>query len=409
MNILVIHPSFPGQFLHLAPHLAQDKRNRVVFLAKENAIDATLKDVELGIYNAPNEKAQKWADASGPLSPAAEAVLDGQQIVRSLRWLKREQDFEPDVVIGHAGWGSTLYVKDMYPKTPVLGYFEWYYHAERSDCYWFPDEIAPMEKRVSIRTRNAHHLLALEAADAGVTPTRWQYEQFPKEFRPKLSIIHDGVDTEFMTMERKRGLTLDDGSLDIGEEAEIVTYVARGLEMYRGFPYFMDAVRELLARRPKCHAVIVGADRICYGPQIVGTSYRAEEEKKGGYDESRVHFVGLRTRGEYRKILQASDVHIYLTRPFVLSWSALEAMSCGCAIVGSDTPPVREVMEDGVNGLIADFRSPHHIARRAEELLDDRALAARLGKAARETVLERYELKKCLGQMEDLLHHLVNR
>ncbi len=300
-------------------------------------------------------------------------------------------------------------MKDVYPKIPLLGYFEWYYHAEKGDSFWFSDEVPEIKDRISIRTRNAHHLLALEACDAGMTPTQWQYRQFPPEFQPKLFVNHDGIDTEFLQPERRKGLTLDDGSLSLGEDTEIVTYVARGLEMYRGFPYFMDAVRELLARRPKCHAVIVGADRICYGAQLGGTTYQKEEEKKGGYDESRVHFLGLRNRGDYRKILQASDVHIYLTRPFVLSWSVLEAMSCGCAVVGSDTPPVLEVIEDGVNGLIADFRSPHHIARRAEELLEDRKLAAKLGEAARETIIERFELKRCMRKTEDKLHRLANR
>ena len=106
-------------------------------------------------------------------------------------------------------------------------------------------------------------------------------------------------------------------------------------------------------------------------------------------------------------MLQASSCHVYLTRPFVLSWSFLESMSFGCPIVGSKTPPVQEVMEDGVNGLLAEFRSPHHIARRIMEILDDRALAERLGKAARETILDRFELNKCLRKQEDLMYSLV--
>ena len=242
----------------------------------------------------------------------------------------------------------------------------------------------------------------------GVTPTQWQFQQFPEEYKPKLHVIHEGIDTEFCQPAKTRpGLVLEDVKLNLPEGTEIITYVARGFEVYRGFPYFMDAIREILQRRPKTHVVIVGNDRICYGAQLVGTTYKQEEEKKGGYDKERVHFVGLRNRGDYRKILQASSCHIYLTRPFVLSWSFLEAMSFACPIVGSKTPPVQEVMEDGVNGLLAEFRSPHHIARKVEELLDDRELAARLGKAARETVLERFELQKCLRKQEDLMYSMV--
>ena len=169
----------------------------------------------------------------------------------------------------------------------------------------------------------------------------------------------------------------------------------------------MDALRLVLERRPNAHAILVGKDRICYGAQLKDTTYQKLEEEKGGYDASRVHFVGLRNRGDYRKILRASSCHVYLTRPFVLSWSFLEAMSFGCPIVGSKTPPVEEVMEDNVNGLLAEFRSPYHIARRMEEILDDKELAARLGKKARETIMDRFELNKCMRKQEDLMYSLV--
>ncbi len=410
LNILFLHPNFPGQYLYLAPYLARRPENKVCFLSKNNSIQANLVGVTLGLYKEPEEKAQQWSKTCGPLRPAAEVVLDGQQIVRSLNWFAREQDFRPDIVIGHTGWGSTLYVKDVYPEVPVLGYFEWYYHAEHSDSYWWPDEIPSIESRISIRTRNAHHLLNLEACDAGITPTGWQKEQFPKEFQYKLHQLHEGIDTLFcQPAPEKPGLRLEDMGIDLPAGTEIITYVARGLEVYRGFPQFMDAIRIVLDRRPRAHVIIVGDDRICYGPQLMGTTYRTEEEKKGGYDKERVHFVGVRNRGDYRKILQASGCHVYLTRPFVLSWSMLEAMSFGCAIAASDTPPVLEVMEDRVNGLLADFRSPQQIAERVEEILDDSELAARLGQAARETILDRFELQGCLQKQEKLVYRLTGQ
>ena len=408
MNILFLHPNFPAQYFHLAPYLGSNPENRVYFLSKRNAIDRNLPGVKLGLYKEAGEKALAWSSTCGPLRPAAEAMLDGKQIVSSLEWLVREEGFRPDIIVGHTGWGSTLFVKDVYPDVPLLGYFEWYYHAKNSDSHWWPDEVPRIEESISIRARNAHHLLNLEACDAGITPTQWQYSQFPQEFRYKLNVIHEGIDTDFCRpAERKAPLVLEDLGLCMPEDAEIITYVARGLEVYRGFPYFMDALRLLLERRPHAHAIIVGEDRICYGAELDGTTYKKEEEKKGGYDPARIHFVGLRNRGDYLHILQASSCHIYLTRPFVLSWSFLEAMSCGCPIVASRTPPVQEVMEDGVQGLLADFRSPHHIARRAEELLEDRALAARLGKEARAVILDRYELKHCLQRQEDLIYSLM--
>lgn len=404
MNILILHPAFPGQFLYLAEYLAKNPENKVVFLAKENTIGVNLQGVALALYKEPrkvSEHTHKY------LRPAEEAVLQGQQVVRSLYSLKKK-GFVPDVAIGHTGWGSLLYFKDVYPDVPVLGYFEWYYHALHSDSYWWPDEQPPIDTAMSIRTKNAHHLLSLEACDAGYVPTQWQYEQFPEEFRYKLSVVHDGIETNYCSPSPEPvGLVLEDAGLDLPAGTEIITYVSRGFEVFRGFPYFMDAMRIVLEHRPQAHVVLVGDDRVCYGNKLKDTTYKTEEEKKGGYDTSRMHFVGPRNRGDYRKILRASSVHVYLTRPFVLSWSMLEAMSFALPLVASKTPPVEEVVTDGENGLLAEFRSPHHIARRVEELLDDRVLAERLGKAARETILERYELTSCLRRQEDMLYRLL--
>ena len=303
-----------------------------------------------------------------------------------------------------------MYCKDLYPNVPIMGYFEWYYLSENSDCYWWPDEIPQMPNKISIRTRNAHHLMNLELCDVGIAPTQWQHSQFPEVYKPKIKVIHEGIDTRFCSPDpsgKRPGLVLDDIKLNIPEGTEIITYVSRGFEIYRGFPYFMDAIRLVLKRRPNAHVVIVGKDRICYGAQLKDTTYLKEEEKKGGYPTDRVHFVGLRNRGDYQKILRASSCHVYLTRPFVLSWSFLEAMSFGCPIVGSKTPPVEEVMEDNVNGLLAEFRSPYHIARKIEELLDDPERGKKLGERARETIQERFELYKCMRAQEDLMYSLV--
>ena len=409
-NIFFMHSSFPAQYLNLAPYLAQNPENNVFFLAKENSINTQLRGVTLALYGQPNEKQTEWIENSGPLRPAAEAVVDGQAVVRAMEWLAKEKQVKPDVIIAHTGWGSTLYCKDLYPNVPIIGYFEWFYRAENSDSYWWPDEIPQMGNKISIRTRNAHHLMNLDLCDTGVTPTKWQYDQFPKEDKPKLNIIHEGIDTRFCSPHpsgQRPGLILEDVNLNLPEGTEILTYVARGFEMYRGFPYFMDALRIVLKRRPNLHVVIVGKDRICYGAQLQDTTYLKEEQKKGGYDTERVHFVGLRNRGDYQKILRASSCHVYLTRPFVLSWSFLEAMSFGCPIVGSKTPPVEEVMEDNVNGLLAEFRSPYHIARKIEELLDDPERAKKLGARARETIQERFELLKCMRAQEDLMYSLI--
>lgn len=407
MNILFIHPNFPGQFLYLAEYLAKNPENKVMFLAAENASGGSLPGVQLVLYAKPAEEAEKLADKTGPCQTMMKSMLTGLQVVKALQSIRKQTGFVPDVIVGHTGWGSLLYVKDLYPDVPVLGYVEWFYHAVGGDSYYWPDEVPSLDAKVAIRTKDASHLLSLESIDAAYTPTHWQHSQFPARYQEKIEVCHDGIHTAFCSPLPKRpGLVLEDAKLSLPEGSEILTYVSRGFEAFRGFPYFMDAVRLLLKRRPQLHVVIVGTDRICYGAQLKDTSYLKEERKKG-IDETRVHFVGHRSRPDYQKILRASSCHVYLTRPFILSWSMLEAMSFGCPLVASKTPPCEEVVEDGVNGLLAEFRSPHHIARRVEELLDDRALAERLGRAARETVLERYELTKCLHRQEDMIYRLL--
>ena len=399
MNILLLHPNCPGQFVYLAPFLAKDTNHKVVVITKGNTMN--LPNVKIGLY--------KTTRAVTPglhsyLVPMEEAVLDGQAVFRAVYSLK-QQGFVPDIILGHTGWGSMLYLKDLYPEVPMIGYFEWYYHALHSDAQWWKDETMDVNDILRVRTKNAHHLLSLEACDVGYTPTLWQHEQFPAIYQPKLKVIHDGVDTKFLCPNEDAKLILEDIQLDLSEAEEIITYVSRGFEAYRGFPQFMDAVRILLKKRPQAHVVIVGNDRVCYGAAAAdGKTYQQGEEEKGGYDVKRVHFVGPRHRAHYLQILQASSVHVYLTRPFVLSWSMLEAMAVGCPLVASATPPVEEVVEDGVNGLLANFRSPEHIAMRVEEILDDRALAKQLGKKARETILERYELNKQLNKQMSLIY-----
>lgn len=283
-----------------------------------------------------------------------------------------------------------------------------YYNAFGSDAKFWEDEFLSLNDTLRIRTKNLHHLSNLVSCDIGYCPTYWQKQQFPKEFHPKLEVIHEGVDTTLCCPKPEVKLVLEDISLDLSEQDEIITYVSRGFEPYRGFPQFMDAIRIVLANRPKCHVVIVGKDRTCYGaPSPDNRTYQQIEMDKGGLDMNRVHFVGLRNRTDYAKILQASTVHVYLTRPFILSWSLMESMAAGCCLVSSATPPVQEVITSGENGLLADFRSPKQIASQIETALDDANLREKLSKRARETIVDRYDLDKMLAKQMDLIYSQI--
>ena len=401
MNLLIMHPNFPAQFLYLAQYFARSPRNRVVFLTKETNGNR-LKNVTIVGYKPKREPTQ---GVHPYVRPMEQAVLDGQATLRAAVSMQEKIKFRPDVIIGHTGWGSTLYMKDIYPEVPLIGYFEWYYHAKDSDMAWWPDEKPSIDDMLRLRTLNAHHLVNLQACDVRYTPTQWQKSQFPLMYQEGMHVIHEGVDVDFCRPNPGAKLVLKDKGLDLSDAEEIITYVSRGFEPYRGFPQFMEAIRIVLGRRKKTHVVLVGMDRTCYGAQPPkGKTWKGIEEERGGYDKERVHFVGHLNRLDYQKVLQASTVHVYLTRPFVLSWSMIESMSFGCALVGSKTPPVEEVVVDGENGLLANFRQPEHIAQRIEELLDDPALRARLGKAARETVLARYNTNDRVKELANLIY-----
>ena len=412
MDILIVHPSFPGQYYYLARYLAQAPENRVLFLCKENSINTNLPGVNMAIYKPPPQVPEGTHHYVGT---ALEAILEGQQTVRALDAMSRE-GFKPDIIIGHAGWGNLMYSKDVFPEVPVIGYMEWYYHSQGTDSYYWPGEKPEIDMAMTIRTKNMHHLLTLDTIDLGITPTKWQLSQFPTQWHSKMRVQHEGTDTEWCSPAPKgknpkkdlHKLKENGKPLKVPEDATIITYVSRGFEPIRGFPQFMDAIRHITAARKDVHVLIAGTDRVCYtNGSPDGKSYKQIEEEKGEYDKKRVHFLGSLNRGDYQTMLRASDCHVYLTRPFILSWSMLEAMSFGVPLVSSATPPVMEMVEDNVTGLLAEFRSPMHIAHRIDEVLGDKELAEKIGKNAREFILENYDVNKCLRRMEDIMYECL--
>jgi glycosyltransferase involved in cell wall biosynthesis len=216
------------------------------------------------------------------------------------------------------------------------------------------------------------------------------------------------VDTDYFVPAQDRPLVLP--NLDLSGVKRIVTYVSRGMEPYRGFPQFIEALPKILEADKDCHIVIVASERICYGkPLPDGKTYKDVMLEKVPLDLRRVHFVGTLPYGEYKKVLQASTVHVYLTRPFVLSWSLLEALSCGCLVVASDTPPVREVITDGVNGIMADFNAPEDIASKVIGALTYPSFTGAVKEKARKTIEDGYALKTLLPRHLALIRSAVSR
>jgi glycosyltransferase involved in cell wall biosynthesis len=393
MRILFLHSNFPSQFRHIATALAQDSQHQVVFGSKQ--AKGSLPGIHKVLYHvtrSPHPQTHHYVRS------LESAVLEGQAVYRMGQALK-VQGFIPDVVYGHSGWGTTLFIKDLFPQARLYSYFEWFYHAHGSDADFDPNEPLDINAEARIRMQNAPILMDLASCDRGISPTHWQQQQFPAEFHSKLKVHHDGIDTTFFRPNPGTKLVLPAIGLDLSHVDEVVTYATRGMEPYRGFPQFMEAVALIQQRRPNCHVVVVGDDRVAYGKKLPdGKTYKQLMLEKLPLDLSRLHFTGSLPYEQYRQVLQASSAHIYLTRPFVLSWSMLEAMACGCLVIVSDTPPVTEVIQDGKNGLLVDFFSPSEIANRVDEVLEHGNRLAELRENARDTILKRYDLATLLPQ-----------
>ena len=391
MKFLFVHQNFPAQFGRLAAWLNQHKEHEVMYLTRRS--DVEFGNIKRAIFSEHREASK---NIHYYLQPIESAVLQGQAAYRAASGLK-QMGFVPDVIYAHSGFGAMLYMKDVFPRSALVGFFEWYYHARGGDCDFGPGEIVTEDDECRIRTRNMMILPDLVSCDAGVTPTYWQHRQFPAEFGAKLRIIHDGIDVNYFSPAPGSKLKLQTVDLDLSDAAEIVTYVGRGMETMRGFPQFMEMVYKLMQQRPQLHVVVVGTDRIAYGPQLPnGKGLKEAMLKRFPFDMARLHFPGLLPYVDYRQVLRASTVHVYLTKPFVLSWSMLEAMACGCTLVASNTPPVREVVIDGENGLLVDFSDTDKMAAKVAEALDDAALRGQLGINARETAVSRYDMQKTL-------------
>ncbi len=400
MRILFLHPNFPAQFRHLAVALAKDSSNQVVFgtAKKEGSLP--------GVYKALYQTSRTAHPQTHHYVKTLEnAVLQAQAVYRLSEQLKA-QGFVPDVVYGHSGWGPTLLIKDIFPNAKLLCYFEWFYHGHGSDADFDPNDPINADDEARIRLKNAPILIDLYSCDRALAPTYWQRQQFPPEYHSKINVIHDGVDPEFFQPQLGAKLVLPRLNLDLSNVPEIITYVARGMEPYRGFPQFMESVALLQKRRPNCHVVVVGENRVAYGKTLPNNqTYKDLMLSKLDLDLSRIHFTGLLPYSEYLQVLQSSTVHIYLTRPFVLSWSMLEALSTGCLVVASGTAPVTEVIEDGVNGLLVDFFSPQEICDRVYEVLSHPTRMASIRVKARETILKYYNLAELLPKHRQWLEN----
>lgn len=410
MNFLFIHQNFPGQFKHLSRALAR-QGHKVIALTPRVKQQAKWGGVTIMPYriNASTGKdVHNWLIDTDTKIKRADACW---QAARKLK----EAGFTPDVIIAHPGWGESLFLKDVWPDAKLGLYAEFYHHSDYPHLGFdpeFPQKDFEAD-HLRIRMKNVNMMLHLPHCDAAISPTAYQAGTFPAEWRELITVCHDGVDTDALKPDAEAEFELDDGrKLTCADE--VVTFVNRNLEPYRGYHVFMRALPELLRTRPNAQVLITGGDGTSYGARPPkGQTWKQIylDEVRGQIsdeDWARVHFLGRIPYGKFISMLQISRAHIYLTYPFVLSWSVIETMAVQGAIVASDTAPVAEVLTHDNNARLFDFFDGAALVREVNAVLDDDALRARLGKAAREKAVAEFDLRRvCLPQQMDWVNRLA--
>ncbi|WP_081062564.1 glycosyltransferase [Burkholderia cepacia] len=406
MNIVFIHQNIPAQFRHLLFHFGRDPNFNVVAIADHTRLRANLKQPIPGVRFVGYDFTPTPRDrVSRDLWSIDNALRRGRQVAKCLKDLERA-GFRPDLVYGHPGWGEMLHVRDVFPDARVVQYCEFYFNREGQD-FGFDPEFPDVEPEgLRLRSENMTQLASLVDAHAGISPTEWQRSRYPASIREKISVCHDGVDLEIVRPDPSVRMHLPSRSLTLSSGQQIITYVARNLEPYRGFHKFMRALPEIQRRLPDAHVIIVGGDDVSYGRPASSGSYRARYLAEVGprLDSSRIHFLGRLSYLDYLRVLRLSTTHVYLTYPFVLSWSMLEAMATGALVIGSATAPVEEVIEDGRNGLLVDFFSTDAIVDAVVRGCTDHVTRAEMCRTGIETVRERFSLRdQCLPGVVRLL------
>ena len=398
MHILFVHQNFPAQFGHIAAQLVKRDGWRATFVSQTAPTQGTTHTA--GIERITYQLAGGATDKNHYCSRTFENAIWHTSAVYEA--LARRPDIRPDLIVGHSGFGSTLFLRELYPDTPIINYFEYFYATRNSDMDFRRDFPSLPIDSLRARARNATLLLDLDNCTAGYSPTRWQRDRLPKLYHDKVSVFFDGIDT---TIWRKiENVPRVIQHRQIHETTKVVTYATRGMESMRGFDIFMKAANLLTKMRSDVIFVIAGQDRVCYGGDnrfTGGKSFKEWVLSQDDYDLSRFWFTGLLHPTELATLFNISDLHVYLTVPFVLSWSLVNAMACGATILASDTAPVLEMISPGETGLTNDFFDVEGMAEKMNAVLNKPDDYRHLGHNASRLVQENYSLDYCLPQLRD--------
>jgi glycosyltransferase involved in cell wall biosynthesis len=387
-NILIVHQNFPGQFPHIAEALLK-RGDRVAAIGGDTA------------KGRPGVDLRRWSttrgSAKGIFAPATRAEAD---MIRGSAALEaavrlRNDGFTPDVILGHPGWGETLFLKEIWPAARLITFGEMLYLSHGGDLNFDPEFERPdLARNVRAHAKNATQLLAHAYADRIVCPTPFQAASFPQSLRSIVRIIHEGVDMSRAERRPDAKFKLPSGRILTGA-TPIVTFVNRTLEPLRGFHIFMRALPAFLDACPEAEVIVVGAAALRgYGQDSPnGQDWRSWMLTELGekLDQRRVHFVGRIPHVDLIDAFSVSRAHVYYTYPFVLSWSLAEAMAAECTIIASDTAPVRDAITSGIEGLLLPFFDVPALSQALVRVVREPAAFEGMGQRARARALTDFD------------------
>ena len=407
-KILFVHQNFPAQYKHLSKALV-DKDYDVHTLSITKCNIKGMNNHHYELTRGSSENIHTWAAEFETKMIRAEAAEKKAQELK-------KNGFIPNVIIGHPGWGETFFLKEVWPDAKLISYVEFYYKTKDSDIDFDRDFSEKILKRdfekylhfnsLKLTARNAPFLATYSTSDYLIAPTHFQKNLIPDSLRDNVEVIHDGIDTNILKPNSEVTITYNEKKFTKSDS--IITYVSRSLDPYRGFHILMKSLPKILKDNPNSYVFIVGDQKNHgYGaPSPDGRSFKDMffSDISDEIDTDRVIFFGRVPYEEFIKVIQISSVHIYLTFPFILSWSILEAMSCESIIIGSNTDPVTEVIKDNENGFLIDFFDVKALSDNVNKVLKNKDKYKRIGVNARKTIVDNFDLhKKCLPAQLDLV------
>jgi len=406
MKILFVHQNMPGQYRELIDFLVGQKTHKLFFLTQRD--DLQIEGVNVRVYKRFHTSTE---ESFGLSRTFEDGVANGFSVCQAAKQLEEREGFVPDIILGHTGWGELSFLKDIWPDVPIIGFFEYFYRATGGMVGFDPEDTLSPQAAIFARARNAIPYMNIDSADVGHSPTRWQRDRFPESFHKKIYVCHDGIRTDKLKADPTAEVTLGRLPKPLTQEDEVITYVARNLERARGFHVVMRALPKLLKERPKARVIIVGGNENSYGREIAhtgGLRGMLEAELGTSVAWDRVHFLGRVPYEGLCNIIRIGRCHLYMSMPFVLSWSMLEAMSMEATVIGSDVAPTREVIEHGKNGLLVDYFNSEALADQIIDVLANREAYAHIGPAARAHVIKEYDFTTvCLPEHVRQINALV--